>query len=51
MNAVGADQDIAARGLDMIVVAIEEISGDAAFVLREVTESATSSCPFSPRTS
>ena len=35
MNTVGADQDVAARGLHMVVVAVEEIGGDAAFVLRE----------------
>src|SRR5580700_10698088 len=35
MNAVGADQDIAAHGLDVAARAIEEIGGDAALVLGE----------------
>src|SRR5882724_12640068 len=35
MNSVGADQNIAARGLDVTAGAIEEIRGDAAFVLGE----------------
>ena len=40
MDAVGADQDIAAHGLDMRAAAVEEIGGDAALVLRERTEPA-----------
>src|ERR1700693_1668057 len=35
MNAVGADQDIAAHRLDVAARAIEEIGGDAALVLGE----------------
>ena len=35
MNAVGADQDVAAHGLGVAAGAIEEISRDAAFVLGE----------------
>src|ERR1700682_707554 len=35
MNAVGADQDIAAHGLGVTACAIEEIGGYAAFVLGE----------------
>ena len=38
MDAVGADQDIAARGGAMRAVAAEEISGDAGLVLREGAE-------------
>ena len=38
MDAVGADQHIAARGLGMRAVAIEEIGGDAGLVLGEGTE-------------
>ena len=41
MNAVGADQDIAARGMNMRAAAIEEIGRHAAFVLRERTQPAT----------
>ena len=40
MNAVGADQDIAARGLDMGAGAIEEMRDHAALVLRERAEPA-----------
>jgi hypothetical protein len=35
MNAVGTDQDVAACGVDVRAGAVEEIGGDAAFVLRE----------------
>ena len=38
MDAVGADQDIAARGQAVRAVAAEEIGSDAAFVLREGAE-------------
>ncbi len=38
MNAVGADQHVAAHGLAVRAVAVEEIGGDAAFVLRERAE-------------
>src|ERR1700738_663769 len=41
MDAVGADQDVAARRLPMRAAAIEEIGGDAAFILRERAEPAT----------
>jgi hypothetical protein len=40
MDAVRADQHVAACGRLMRAVAIEEIGGDAAFVLRERTEAA-----------
>ena len=40
MDAVGADQNIAARGVAMAAAAIEEIGGDAAIVLRERAEPA-----------
>src|SRR5665213_323268 len=40
MNTVGADQDIAAHGLDVTSGAIEKIRGDAAFVLGESAEPA-----------
>ena len=35
MNAVGADQDVALCGADMRAGAVEEISGDAGFILLE----------------
>src|SRR5579871_756303 len=38
MDAIGADQDIAAHGLDVVPRSIEEMRGDAAFVLRERAE-------------
>ncbi len=41
MNAVGADQDIAARGFDMGAGAVEEMRDHAALVLRERAEPAT----------
>ena len=40
MDAVGADQNVAARGVHMRAVAVEEKGADAAFVLRERTEAA-----------
>ena len=40
MDAVGADQYIAARGFDMRAGAVEEIGGDAALVLGEGAEPA-----------
>src|ERR1700687_2963709 len=40
MNAIGADQDIAAHGLDMAAGAIEEIGGYPALVLAEGAEPA-----------
>src|SRR4051794_33161937 len=40
MDAVGTNQDVAARGMDVCASAIEEVSGDAALVLRERTEAA-----------
>src|SRR4051812_30677419 len=40
MNAVGADQDVAARGVHMGAVAVEEVRADAAFILREGAEAA-----------
>jgi hypothetical protein len=35
MNAIGADQNIAAHRQAVCAVAIEEVRGNAAFVLRE----------------
>ena len=35
MDAVGADQDIAAYGMDMTASAVEKMGGDAAFILGE----------------
>ena len=40
MDAVGADQNVAARGVAMDAAAIEEIGGDAAIVLSERAEPA-----------
>src|SRR3954454_14250598 len=40
MDAVGTDQNVAARGMDVRAGAIEEVSGDAALVLREGAEAA-----------
>ena len=40
MDAVGADQDVAARGMGVRAAAVEEIGGDAAFVLGERAEPA-----------
>ena len=40
MDAVGADQHVAAGGVLMRTVAIEEIGGDAAVILRERAEAA-----------
>ena len=40
MDAVSADQDIAARGVAMTAAAIEEIGRDAAIVLSEGAEPA-----------
>src|ERR1700704_6692455 len=40
MNAVGADQNVAARGVHMGAAAVEEISGDATLVLRKRAEPA-----------
>src|SRR3954471_9051354 len=42
MDPVSTYQDVAARGVDMRASTIEEIRRDAAFVLRERTEPATS---------
>ena len=41
MNAVGADQDVAAHAAAVTAVAVEEMGGDAALVLRERTEPVT----------
>ena len=41
MDAVGTDQDITVRGVDVRAGTIEEVSRDAAFVLGERTEPAT----------
>ena len=40
MDAVGADQHVAAGGFPVRAVAVEEIGGDAAVVLREGAEPA-----------
>ena len=40
MDAVGADQNIAARGVAVAAAAVEEITGNAAIVLSEGAESA-----------
>jgi hypothetical protein len=37
MNAIGADQNIAAHGLDVLAGAIEEMRGDPTLVLGEST--------------
>src|SRR5262245_53704737 len=41
MDAVGADQDIAARGMRMCVAAIEEIGAHPTLILGEGTEAAS----------
>src|SRR5271155_923808 len=38
MNTVGADQDVAAHGLDVVAQAVEEMRGHPALVLGEGTE-------------
>src|ERR1700727_2285979 len=41
MNAVGADQDVAAHGLDVTAGAVEEMRGHPALVLGESAEAMT----------